>query len=75
MAGSLPGAAALNPFINFFLLEFPEAADLVGRHMLFAYQLVATIAFDAKISRYFIDRKSPVFHVLIPCALVTENLI
>jgi len=31
-----------------------------------AYPLVSSIAFDAKIFRYFIDREPPVFHTLTP---------
>ena len=75
MASSLPDAAAFDPLIDFFLFEFPEAKDLVGRHVLFAYTLVGGVAFDAKILRYFIDREPPVFHALTPCVLIKENLI
>jgi len=59
MASSLPDAAAFDPLIDFFLFEFPEAKDLVGRHVLFAYTLVGGVAFDA----------------LTPCVLIKENLI
>ena len=75
MVGGLPGAAAFDPFVDFFFLEFPEAADLVGRHVLFAYPPVRGVALDAKIFRYFIDRELPAFHTLTPCVLITENLV
>jgi hypothetical protein len=75
MASSLTGAAAFEPFVDFFLLEFPEAADPVGGHVLFVYLLVGSITLDPKIFRYFIDRKPQVFHALIPCVLIAENLV
>ena len=71
MVGSLPGAAAFDPLVDLFFLEFPGAADLVGGHVLFAYPLVGDIAFDAKIFRYFMDREPPVFHALAPYVLIT----
>ncbi len=66
MVGSLPGAAAFDPIVDFFFLEFPEATNLVGRYVLFAYPLVGGIAIDAKILSYFIDRETPVFFALTP---------
>ncbi len=75
MVSSLPGTAAFDPVVDLFFLEFPKAADLVDRHLLFAYPLIGGIAFDAKIFRYFIDREPPIFHALTPCVLVTENLV
>jgi hypothetical protein len=66
MVSNLPGDAAFHPLVDFFFPEFPQATDLVGRHVLFAYPLVGSIALDAKIFRYFIDREPPVVHVLIP---------
>ena len=66
MAGRLPGATTFDPLVDFFFLEFPEATDLVGRHVLFAYPLVGGIALDAKILSYFIDREPPVFFALTP---------
>jgi len=72
---SLPDTAAFDPFVDFSFLEFPKAADFMGRHMLFAYPPVGDIALDAKIFRYVIDRDPPVFHAMTPCVLITENLV
>ena len=66
MVGSLSGAVAFNPFVDFFFLEFPKATDLVGKYVLFAYPPVGCIALDAKIFRAFIDREPPVLHALAP---------
>jgi hypothetical protein len=66
MVGSLSGAVAFNPFVDFFFLEFPKATDLVGKHLLFAYPLLGGIVLDAKILRYFIGREPPVLHALAP---------
>ena len=63
---SFSGVAAFDPFVDFFFLEFPEAADFVGKHILFAYPLIGGIALDAKIFRYSIDREPSVFHALTP---------
>lgn len=75
MVGSLPGTAAFDPLVDLFFLEFPEAADLMGRHVLIAYPLVGGIPFDAKILRYFIDREPPIFNALPPYEFITENLV
>ena len=73
MVGSLPGAAAFDPFVDLFSLKFPESADHLGRHVLFAYPLVGGIALDAKIFGYFFNREPSVFHTSAPCVLITEN--
>jgi len=75
MIGRVAGAAAFDPIVNLFFLEFPETADFMGRHVLFAYPLVGGIAFDAKIFSYFVNREPPVFHAFTPYVVVIESLV
>jgi len=69
MVGRLSGAAAFDPLVDFFFLEFPEAAYLVGRHVLFAYPPVNGIPLDAKINRNIVYGEPSIFHQSSPLTL------
>jgi len=62
MAGGFPGASTFDPLVNFLFFEFPETTDLVSRHVFVADPLVGSVALDAQIFGYFVNREPPVFH-------------
>ena len=63
------GSAGPDPFIDLLFPKFPQASDLVPRHISFACPSIDGIALDAKISRNIVYGEPSVFHHLSPFTL------
>jgi len=61
--------AASHPFIDLFLPEFPQATDLVPRHVSFTYPSINGIPLDAEISRNIVYGEPSIFHHFTPLTL------